>query len=161
MNKSVSIMGINVNGLHGKLDSLKSNIEYFKPSIVTIQETKHKKPGKVQINGYQNFERVREDKEGGGVMILVENVLEPVLTHVGVDGNEILSVDVNVDPIGKRKLRIINGYGPQEHAGQNTINKFWQDLEEQVMLAKSCDSFCLLQLDANAKIGKEVIKLRV
>ena len=38
--KMFSIFGTNANGLKGKIESLKNNIEHFKPSCINIQESK-------------------------------------------------------------------------------------------------------------------------
>ena len=61
-----SIFGSNSNGLKGKLDSLKSSLEFFqKPSCVNIQETKLRSKGTVKLEGYQVFEKIRNGLGGG------------------------------------------------------------------------------------------------
>lgn len=56
-----SIFGSNSNGLKGKLDSLKSSLEFFqKPSCVNIQETKIRSKGTVKLERYQVFEKNQE-----------------------------------------------------------------------------------------------------
>ena len=52
----LSILGTNANGLIGKQESLKNNINNFKPSIITVQETKVKRIGSIRLKGYQIFE---------------------------------------------------------------------------------------------------------
>ena len=48
-----SILGTNCNGILNKRDSLKAAMEAFKPSIVTLQETKSRKHGNIKtLNSY-------------------------------------------------------------------------------------------------------------
>ena len=117
-NKLLSIFGINCNSIAGKVESLINNINYFEPSIVTLQETKLRKSGNIRINGYQIFERIR-DTNGGGLMTMADMTLDPVVTHVGE--NEVLTVEVNIDGI---RIRNINAYGPQEDANENVLLSF-------------------------------------
>ena len=72
-----SIMGNNANGLGGKTDSLKNTLKIFKPSCVTIQETKLRTK-KFEIPGYQVFLKNRQGL-GGGLLTAVEENLAPVL----------------------------------------------------------------------------------
>lgn len=101
------------------------------------------------------FERTRKNKSGGGLMTAVDETLKPVLVTEGEDNVEILTVEALV---GSRKVRIINGYGPQEDDELNNIFRFWQEIEEEIIKAKDSKCFVLLQMDANAKIGKDYIK---
>ena len=59
--------------------------------------------------------------------------------------------------ISDRKIRIINGYGPQED--ESTIKRlsFWQSLEQEIVAGKNENCMILVQMDANAKLGKDVI----
>ena len=66
-----------------------------------------------------------------------------------------MTVEVGV---GSEKIRIINGYGPQEHDDNSTILCFWQELEAEVIKAKDVNRNIIIQIDANAKLGSEVIK---
>ena len=70
--------------------------------------------------------------------------------------SEILVVQTKV---GDLDLRVINAYGPQELESEKAkIYKFWQDLEKEVILAKDSNCKVLIQMDANAKVGCDVIK---
>ena len=51
----LSIVGTNSAGLKGKKESFFSLINMFSPSIITIQETKHKKIETTKLPGYQTF----------------------------------------------------------------------------------------------------------
>ena len=47
-----SILAANANGLRGKFDSLKNNINHFSPSCIIIQESKLRKSGSLKLKGY-------------------------------------------------------------------------------------------------------------
>ena len=55
-------------------------------------------------------------------------------------------------------MRIINGYGPQEHEDTSSILRYWQELEAEVINAKDCNRDIIIQMDANAKLGSDIIK---
>ena len=53
MNEQIfSIFGSNANGINGKMDSLRENINFFnKPTCINIQETKLRFTGTVKLEG--------------------------------------------------------------------------------------------------------------
>ena len=54
---------------------------------------------------------------------------------------------------------IINAYGPQEDSyNKDDIYKFWQELEQEIVSAKEENCLLVIELDANAKLGKEIIR---
>ena len=59
--------------------------------------------------------------------------------------------------IGIHKVRIINGYGTQEDDLATNRLTFWQSLEQEIVGAKNSKCMVLIQMDANAKVGKNVI----
>ena len=150
-----SILGNNANGLKAKIKSLKANIEFFKkPSCVTIQETKLRQGNLIKIEGYKIFEKNRTGF-GGGVLTAIIEELEPVLISDGDEDNEILVVQAKV---GKENIRVINAYAPQEDDDLQNIISFWHTLEKEIISAVDAGCFVLIQMDANAKVGSEVIK---
>ena len=58
---NLSIIGTNAAGLKSKQESFFNMINTFKASIITIQETKHTRPGVLKLQGYQTFEKVRSN----------------------------------------------------------------------------------------------------
>ena len=150
-----SLIGTNAAGINAKKESFYSLINRFKPSAITVQESKMNKPGMIKIPGYQVFEKVRKNRKGGGILTAAVDDIKPILVSNGEDGNEILTIQVE---IGSKKLRIINAYGPQEDDENQRILGFWQNLEAEVMNSKDNDCLTLVEMDANAKVGMEVIK---
>ena len=126
----------------------------MKPAILTLQETKLANPGTIVLPGYKIFENLRkENKCGGGLLTAIDSDLNPVV--ITDDKNvEILVVQLHV---GHLKLRVINGYGPQEDDESNKIKIFWNCLESEIISAKDEGCFVLVQLDGNAKVGDKII----
>ena len=150
-----SLIGTNAAGLTSKKESFFSILNQFKPSVFTVQETKHTKAGCIKIPGYQTFEKVRTNKGGGGLITTVDEDLNPVLITNSKDDIEIITVQAE---IGKKKIRIINGYGPQEDDDIEKVINFWQEFEVEVIKAKDENCFVIIQMDANAKVGNSIIK---
>ena len=59
--------------------------------------------------------------------------------------------------LSNKKARIINGYGPQESDCQQNRFNFWSGLEQEVISAKSESCMLIIQMDANAKVGRNII----
>lgn len=149
-NFGFSIMGTNSNGLSGKVDSLYNTVKHFKPSCISIQETKLRSK-KFEIPGYQVFLKNRTGL-GGGLLTAIEENLAPVL--VSSPDTEILVIQTKV---GSEDIRIINAYGPQEDDNIQDILKFWQDMDKEIISAKEQNCKIVIQCDANAKLGKDII----
>ena len=124
------------------------------PSCVLLQETKLRFPGTFKLPGYQVFEKIRKG-QGGGLLTAIAENLSPVLISTGSEEVEILVVQVSV---GKFKIRILNGYGPQETEVKGKILAFWQQFEAEIIDAKENNCFVMIEIDANAKLGPSVIK---
>ena len=78
-----------------------------------------------------------------------------MLISSGCNEIEILVVQILV---GKHKIRVINGYGPQENENQGKIFAFWQEFEKEIIDAKEEGCLILVEMDANAKLGRGILK---
>ena len=87
-------------------------------------------------------------------MTAVHTNLEPVLISEDNEA-EILVVQAK---IGNLNCRFINAYGPQEYAKSDEKLRFYSKLDQEIKNAKLFDCLICLELDANAKIGCEIIK---
>ena len=115
-NKSFKIIGNNAAGLKAKKDSFENIMKVFSPGVAIIQETKLYINGTMCFNNYSCFEKVRGQSEGGGLMTLVHNSLNPVLIptkNVSKTSLNVLFVEANIKEL---KTRFINAYGVQETA---------------------------------------------
>jgi hypothetical protein len=84
----------------------------------------------------------------------IHQSFEPVLIYEGPEEIELLVVEGKIGPF---KTRFFNAYGPQEDEEEKTIG-FYSKLEEEIILALDDGCWILLQCDANAKLGNEIIK---
>ena len=61
---TMTFLGSNAAGILNKVNSLKRNIEHFKPGAIFIQESKTKRKNKVKLDEYVIFEKIREKSSG-------------------------------------------------------------------------------------------------
>ena len=81
-------------GFCGERNSLLRNINIFKPSVITLQETKLKKIGRFRLPGYQVFAKVRSGTVGGLMTAVDENLLPVLISTGNYETSEILVVQV-------------------------------------------------------------------
>ena len=98
---------------------------------------------------------MRTTKGGGGLFTAVKEDLNPVLVAQGDEDTEIVVVEAD---LGTKKVRIVNGYGPQEDDDIQDILNFWQEMEKIIIQAAEDKCLILIELDANAKLGNEIIR---
>ena len=109
------------------------------------------------MENYEIFEVIRPNcPSGGSVLTGIHKNLNPVYISGGEDDNEILVVQAK---IGIQNCRFINGYGPQEYKSIEERISFYARLEQEVINAKLFDNLVCIEMDANAKLGKECIAL--
>ena len=140
-NRSLKIVGVNAAGLRSKFSSLDSLITSVQPSVIFLQETKMKIPGKIKTKkseDYIFFELLRKENKvcGGGLAIGILKCLNPVWISEGGDETEILVTEVTVQ---KLKIRCITAYGPQNCEKIEKKEQFWARLISEVEDAKNSD----------------------
>ena len=104
-------MGVNCAGLRPKLLTFKKVISELKPSAFFLQETKFNEVGKLKHKNHIIFEKVRKDRDGGGLAFGCIPDLTPAFVREGEDSVEALSVQIFVK---KLKIRCCLAYGCQE-----------------------------------------------
>ena len=149
-----TILGNNINGISSKRESLMKNIKQFQVGAFMIQESKLSQKGQFQIPEYVMFEVIRKGKEGGSLLTGIHTNLEPVLIFEDED-MEILVVQIRVKSL---LIRLINAYGPQEYSNHEKIISFYSSLDQLIQNAKMDGCLLILEFDANAKVGFDVIK---
>ena len=152
-NAKLVILGSNAAGLKQKMECLQSKISKFQPGCIFIQETKLYRKGQTNIPGYVPFEHIRKNSKGGGLLLSIHESFDPVLIFEGDDDIELLVVQGKVSNC---TIRFFNAYGPQEDSEK--VLDFYEKLEEEIQLAKDDGCCILVEMDANAKLGYEVIK---
>ena len=150
---NLTFIGNNVAGLSGKTNSLRKVIDVFQPGVVMLQETKTQSKLRLRVAGYSVFEKNREQNQGGGLMSIIHNNLKP--TEIPDDNTEFLIVDID-GSFGE--VRTINCYGPQETLPLASRTEFFIEMEARVTAAKDNQKLVCIQLDANSKLGGEIIK---
>ena len=121
MQTSMYILGNNSAGLLNKVDSFSRKIEKFKPGVFFVQESKVRRKNQIKHKDYIMFEHLRKEKGGGGLLTAVHKSLNPVSISEE-DESEVLVVQGNIN---SKKVRFINGYGPQENNGDDLKEKFF------------------------------------
>ena len=87
-------------------------------------------------------------------MIGVHKALSPFLITEVNDPFELLVVEIKV---GKREIRLISGYGPQESWLPEQREPFILALEEEVIKADLAGKSVIIEADFNSKLGKQFI----
>ena len=127
----------------------------FRFAVFFLQETKVSHKGQIAVENYEIFEVVRPNcPTGGSILTGVHKNLHPVFISGGEDESEILVVQAK---IGNYNCRFINGYGPQEYDKLEERITFYARLEQEAINGKMFDNFICIEMDANAKLGPELI----
>ena len=80
--ENFTVIGQNAASLVSKKESLMLSINCLKPSVIVIQESKLKKVGMIKLPGYQIFEKLRTNNNGGGLFTAIDCSLDPVSVDV-------------------------------------------------------------------------------
>ena len=147
------ILGANSAGILNKQESFYRNINLFNPIAFFLQETKTRFKNKLKHPNYTFFEYIRKHSGGGGLITAVHNNLHPVQVS-NDDETEVLVVETK---IGDMKLRLINGYGPQE-ADEESSKNFMNRIDLEVKSSKLAGALVCIEMDANSKLGPDIIK---
>ena len=90
-------------------------------------------------------------------MICVKKDIQttPVDVSPQDDEVEILVIEIQVK---ETIIRFLTAYGPQEGESDDKINKFYCTLEEEIVSCEERNCGLVIEMDANAKLGKDIIK---
>ena len=148
----MNIIAANAAGLKNKTDSLLRLISIFKPCAIFIQETKVKRK-QFNFEGYDCYELLRPESDGGGLLTAVHKSLKSV--EVSTDSEqEILVVEASMF---NQKVRLINGYGPQEYWQDDRRKSFFNQLDLEIKKSKLSGALTCIEMDSNAKLGPTII----
>ena len=148
------ILGGNAAGLLNKKNSFLRNLSIFKPAAYLIQETKVNRKNQVLVDDYVIFEHVRKNNVGGGVLTAVHKALNPISVSDEIDGEEIVVVEATFED---KRLRLINGYGPQETETEENRRNFFSRLDFEIKRAKISGSLICIEMDSNSKLGPLIV----
>ena len=147
-------LGVNAAGLQSKLLSFKKVLSELQPSVFFVEETKSKHVGRIRLENYLIFEKIRQNRSGGGIALGCIKDLNPVLVREGEGDIETLSVEITVKNM---KIRCCVGYGFQENDILEKKMNFWKYLDEEVVNAKQSGSGLIIQMDGNLWAGNKII----
>ena len=153
VDKSMFILGYNSAGILNKQESFYRNINLFNPIAFFLQETKTRFKNKLRHPNYTFFEYIRKHGGGGGLITAVHNNLHPVQVS-NDDATEVLVVETKIDDM---KVRLINGYGPQETDEENS-KAFMNRIDLEVKRSMLAGALVCLEMDANSKLGPDILK---
>ena len=146
-------LGANAAGILNKTESFYRNLNLFNPAVFFLQETKTRYKNKLKHSNYTFFEYIRKNGGGGGLITVVHNNLHPVQVS-NDDDTEVLVVEAKFD---NTKIRLINGYGPQESDEDNS-KAFMNRIDIEVKSAIFPGTLICIEMDANSKLGHDIIK---
>ena len=152
-NQSLVILSANCEGLKPKTQSLKNEIKTLNAAIFTLQETHFTRKGIFKLENYEIFEAIR-NKHKGGTMLGVNKALDPVLIKDYSEEFELIVVEIR---IRNKSIRIITGYGPQEHWNEAERVPFFLALEEEIIKAELQGTSIIIEMDSNSKLGENFI----
>ena len=91
-----------------KKDSFLNLVNKLKPGVSMLQETKLYRKGTFKLENYCVFEKIRETNEGGGLMTIIHENLEPVLIPTKNSSKTSLNLLVVEALVRNCKIRFIN-----------------------------------------------------
>ena len=156
--QNLVILGNNVSGFSGRVDSFNTLVKMLNPAVTMLQESKLYKKGTYKLENHCVFEKLRESNEGGGLMTIIHENLEPVLIPTENSSKMSLNVLVVEAKIQNYKIRFINSYGVQENSSAEERAEFYSILEEEIIITQDNGRMLCLEMDANAKLGHLYIK---
>ena len=80
----------------------------LKPAVIMVQETKLYRKGTIKMKNFCVFEKNRENNDGGGLLTIIHENLEPVLIPTKNSSKISLNILVVEAKMSKRRIRFIN-----------------------------------------------------
>ena len=133
-----------------------------KQSAILLQETKLCRSGRIRTPSSYTYiwyelhrtEKAEKGKSLGGLALGVVKSLNPSWVSEGDDSAEALTVEIWVEGF---PIRLVCGYGPQEHNTMERKIKFWDYIKKEVDNAHTNGAAFILQCDGNLWAGKNII----
>ena len=149
----LKILYTNINGIKGKMKSLKTTIENSQANIITLTETKSKPPN---IDGFTNWHaKNRTNKQGGGVAITLKSDLKNnaiKLENTDFTNQEVVWIELKQNQT--EKLFIGTYYGKQESAKEEELEEEYDNLRDQITRLKQGQIILAGDFNAKLKIDK-------
>ena len=119
-----------------------------------MQETKSAQANQLKMKDSIIYEKIRSNKEGGGVAIGAKKDLNPVLIAEGEENVEAISIDITLSKI---VISYTSAYGSQQRDSAMNKSKFWDYLDKIADSAWNKEKGFYMQGDLNAWLGSDII----
>ena len=148
-----TIYHLNIRGYDSKCVSFQNIISSVSPSVIVLNETHLKNGRKLKIQGFNSFNRNRQNKFMGGISTSVKNndAMHTLKVKEGDNEDEFL---VTRHSQFVTAINLINIYGEQE--GQSTkddILNIWNRIMTEVTKIEANSEFCVIIGDINKHVG--------
>ena len=148
----IRLLTVNIRGTNSKVESLRSAILTYQPDIVCIQESMLDQTRTPIIEGYKWAIKQRQNKQGGGVAILINNNIQQITRMKQEEPDNEEEIQWLTIKTKKEKITIGNFYGPQESEQRQIIKNTYRNLRTQIIKAKE-EGPVILTGDFNAKLN--------
>ena len=119
-----------------------------------MQETKSVQANRLKMDDFVIYERIRSEREGGGVAIGAKKDLNPVLIAEGEENVEAITIDIT---LAKMIISCTSAYDPQQRDSAINKSNFWEYLDNMAEIAWNEGKGFYLQGDLNSWLGSTVI----
>jgi len=123
------------------------------PDLIVLNETLYRNNERTKLKNYRSFNKNRENKNGGGIEILIKNSMENRTITISEGSQEIEELTIRTET-RKRAINIITLHGKIEgRVNREKIREQFTHLEELINSIESAGEDYILIGDLNAKIG--------
>ena len=149
-------------GYRKKEESIKFVINQENPTMIILLETFLEEGEKIDDkffdeNDYETIRMDRQEKYGGGILIIYKKKIKNILTVESVHNNEYEGCWLCMDNRDKVKVKIGIIYAPQEsRTDKTTLKRMYNDIESQVQDARVNGFTTVIVGDFNCKVGEAI-----
>ena len=109
------------------------------PDIIVLNETLYRNNERTKLKNYRSFNKNRENKNGGGIEILIKNSMENRTITISEGSQEIEELTIRTET-RKRAINIITLYGKIEgRVNREKIREQFTHLEELINNIESAE----------------------
>ena len=155
--KGFTLYYLNIRDIATKKSSLQEILNKEKPSVIAIAETWLEEDEVFELEGYEIFRNDR-NKDGGGVLIAVKNVLANITVEVSKTKEIYESLWVVINN-GRVKIKLGAVYLPQEKPlNDKELNDVYKLIKTEIQQGKEKDQCVIVAGDFNCRVGEAKVK---
>ena len=135
----------------GKLEVVKSEIEWIKLDLLGISELKWTGMGYFESNEYIIYYAGNEKHKRNGVAFIIKKKLERTIMKYNAVSERLISIRLRGTPVN---ITIIQVYAPTTDAEQEEVDEFYDQVQAEI--DRTCKQDVLIVMgDWNAKVGNK------